>query len=485
MKQWALGVGLVALLVVGGVHAAIAVAQEKELSGPARQSDPIPFDQLGAAAEKQYSGDGLAVVATADGARLRSVFQKIEADATREGLWITSTAPGEGGRLRLIASAVGRDDSVTTLPATGTVSVAEKTASFRRPGLARLSENSPRFAQTKASPFEKGGLRGIFPNDPHQNPPWPPFSKGGKRSSSENRQVLTEEYSVSADGVRQDFVVAERPPGTGELRLELALSGARAEAAAAANSPLEKGALMPFDSAQDMLRELHPEQGRRAQHERERPYETRGSAHPEALEGRAESLSARAAKLTLDGSGRALVYSRLRAVDATGRELAATMDVVAADRLALRVDDAGAAYPVRIDPTFSDADWVSLNPGVPGTNDYVWAAVADGSGNLYIGGRFTFVGTVSANNIAKWNGSAWSALGSGMNNWVVALAVIGSDLYAGGFFTAAGGVSANYIAKWDGSAWAALGSGMNDSVVAMAVAAAMCMRVATSPRQAE
>ena len=31
----------------------------------------------------------------------------------------------------------------------------------------------------------------------------------------------------------------------------------------------------------------------------------------------------------------------------------------------------------------------------------------------------------------------------------------------GGYFTTAGGVTANYIAKWNGSAWSALGSGMN------------------------
>ena len=42
----------------------------------------------------------------------------------------------------------------------------------------------------------------------------------------------------------------------------------------------------------------------------------------------------------------------------------------------------------------------------------------------------------------------------------MALAVSGTDLYAGGQFTTAGGVPANYIAKWDGSAWSALGSGI-------------------------
>ena len=72
--------------------------------------------------------------------------------------------------------------------------------------------------------------------------------------------------------------------------------------------------------------------------------------------------------LILNDSGRVLAYSRLNVVDATGRELPATLEVHAHDRLTLRVDDDSATYPVRIDPTFSDADWVSLNPGLPGAN---------------------------------------------------------------------------------------------------------------------
>ena len=42
-----------------------------------------------------------------------------------------------------------------------------------------------------------------------------------------------------------------------------------------------------------------------------------------------------------------------------------------------------------------------------------------------------------------------------------ALAVSGTNLYAGGDFTTAGGVPANHIAKWNGSAWSALGSGID------------------------
>jgi hypothetical protein len=71
-----------------------------------------------------------------------------------------------------------------------------------------------------------------------------------------------------------------------------------------------------------------------------------------------------------------------------------------------------------------------------------------------------------ATNIFKWNGSSWSALGSGMRGragdqtYVSALAVSGGNLYVGGSFTAVGGVSATNIAKWDGSTWSALGSGI-------------------------
>jgi hypothetical protein len=70
---------------------------------------------------------------------------------------------------------------------------------------------------------------------------------------------------------------------------------------------------------------------------------------------------------------------------------------------------------------------------------------------------------VAATNIAAWNGSAWSALGSLIGNGsftVIALAVSGTTLYAGGGFTTAGGVTATNIAAWNGSAWSALGSGM-------------------------
>jgi hypothetical protein len=92
----------------------------------------------------------------------------------------------------------------------------------------------------------------------------------------------------------------------------------------------------------------------------------------------------------------------------------------------------------------------------------ILAIVIDGD-NLYIGGNFTQVGEIGANNIVKWNGTSWSALGIGLNGDVNALAVSGNDVYAGGCFTAAGGDSTNNIAKWNTTTntWSALGSGVS------------------------
>jgi hypothetical protein len=93
----------------------------------------------------------------------------------------------------------------------------------------------------------------------------------------------------------------------------------------------------------------------------------------------------------------------------------------------------------------------------------------DGSGqSLYVGGDFTTAGGLPANRIAKWNGQAWTSLGSGTSSRVSALTVFddgrGAALYAGGSFMQAGGISVNQIARWDGQQWSRLGSGTMNGV---------------------
>jgi len=89
-------------------------------------------------------------------------------------------------------------------------------------------------------------------------------------------------------------------------------------------------------------------------------------------------------------------------------------------------DAPGFAKPA--DPTFSDANWTSMNHSISGTDGPVRSAVADGAGNLYVSGEFGLVGNVVANRIAKWDDRSWSALGSGLDELAWALAASGGDL---------------------------------------------------------
>ncbi len=124
---------------------------------------------------------------------------------------------------------------------------------------------------------------------------------------------------------------------------------------------------------------------------------------------------------------------------------------------------------------WNGATWSSMGSGM---NSLVLALAADGSGNVYAAGLFTTAGGATVNGIAKWNGSAWSAMGHGFNGPVYALALDSSNnLYAGGLFTLACDATCNpatstpvnYIAKWNGSAWEAMGNGFDGPVLALAV----------------
>ena len=95
-----------------------------------------------------------------------------------------------------------------------------------------------------------------------------------------------------------------------------------------------------------------------------------------------------------------------------------------------------------------------------GFNAKVSALAVDDAGNLYAGGSFTKSGDDAINYIAKWDGTKWNALGTGMNDAVYALKWSGGKLYAGGIFTQAGGVASKAVAAWDGTQWQTLNGGV-------------------------
>ncbi len=124
-------------------------------------------------------------------------------------------------------------------------------------------------------------------------------------------------------------------------------------------------------------------------------------------------------------------------------------------------------------PLGSSSGWSSLSD-VPGVDGIVYAIVRGPSNVLYVGGSFPTAGGVFANNVARWDGQRWSALGSGTNGPVRAFAFDSSgNVYVAGEFTSAGGVPARHVAKWNGNAWSALGSGMSGGQITRVLALAV------------
>ncbi|MCI0449264.1 MAG: T9SS type A sorting domain-containing protein [Chlorobi bacterium] len=101
-------------------------------------------------------------------------------------------------------------------------------------------------------------------------------------------------------------------------------------------------------------------------------------------------------------------------------------------------------------PVLNSQTWAPIGPGF--TNGFVSCVVVY-NGELVAGGSFTLAGFTSVNRIAKWNGSSWSALGSGLNDFAQTMELFNGNLWVGGNFTTAGNQSAPYVCRWNGSAW--------------------------------
>jgi hypothetical protein len=64
-------------------------------------------------------------------------------------------------------------------------------------------------------------------------------------------------------------------------------------------------------------------------------------------------------------------------------------------------------------------------------------------GEVYAGGYFHY-----PNYVARWDGSSWSDLGSGVDYEVYSLSMIGEAVFVGGWFSFAGGKPSCYFAHW-------------------------------------
>lgn len=108
--------------------------------------------------------------------------------------------------------------------------------------------------------------------------------------------------------------------------------------------------------------------------------------------------------------------------------------------------------------TYDGTAWQPL----AGASDAIVNAVAAGEGaTVFAGGAFDAIGTVPANNIARWDDAtqSWLAMGQGLNGSVsdIVVSESGAAVVIGSFTTAGGG-PADGIAVWDNGVWWSPGS---------------------------
>lgn len=120
------------------------------------------------------------------------------------------------------------------------------------------------------------------------------------------------------------------------------------------------------------------------------------------------------------------------------------------------------ALPLGADcePGVWDADF-----GEPGASGSVRVFAHQGrtsDNRLIAGGFFSSIGGVSANRVAQWDGSAWTALGDGFSSGTVWALSTDSPTF---FPVIAGMSSGDRVYGWTGSEWTPLGGGFSNGVV--------------------
>ena len=121
--------------------------------------------------------------------------------------------------------------------------------------------------------------------------------------------------------------------------------------------------------------------------------------------------------------------------------------------------------------------WSAVGAGVNGEvkSLTVYRNPQSGQDELIAGGYFTSSGGLTTGTLARWDGSTWAGLGAWGTMWsgppasIVALTSYHGSLIATGFFQSAGGIDFRYVARWDGSAWSALGPGLNGAPFSLSV----------------
>jgi hypothetical protein len=130
---------------------------------------------------------------------------------------------------------------------------------------------------------------------------------------------------------------------------------------------------------------------------------------------------------------------------------------------------ASADYLLACDLATGASTTTVVDPAHPFAGGIVYALAADSDGTLYAGGGFSNLENIAAaDNVAfRPAGGTWQPMGAGggscecaVTTFVRGLTAVGTDVYVGTDATDIAGIpQADHVARWNGSAWSALGAG--------------------------
>jgi len=193
---------------------------------------------------------------------------------------------------------------------------------------------------------------------------------------------VIQEFTTKYSGIRQDFIITNKPSGKGRLVIDLNVD----------NATIKEN---------------------------------------------------RTGVFVLMSQGRSLTYDSLHVTDANGKVLNAHFNITKNNKFQISVNDKNAVYPVRVDPAIKDSNWAKMGFGIYGNQSRVYCMKATGT-TIYIGGDFYKAGIANDTRfLARWSekaaGYEWGPVGRGVNNVVYAMDIDADDnLYIGGAFTKAG-----------------------------------------------
>ena len=138
----------------------------------------------------------------------------------------------------------------------------------------------------------------------------------------------------------------------------------------------------------------------------------------------------------------------------------------------------GSAYVYKYDSSLDN--WIQIASSINSNPSY-YELYAD-ENYLYLGGHFSQIDNLTCNDVARWDGNSWSALGAGFSGPVYDIYTNGNDIFAGGDFVYSGNDTLYSVAQWNGTKWSALGSGVRRNPIAFNGGTATVTAMTGTPR---